>query len=64
MIKYMFIANDDDNAIERLSALGFRREIASVVYFNCGKNENLAAHVLITNGEPGKKVELKKIITL
>lgn len=59
-ITFNWIANNDNTAIERLSALGFRREVVSVVYFNCGKDENLAAHVLITNGEPGNTSKIKK----
>lgn len=42
-------------AIQRLVALGFRREDVTLAYNRSGKDENLAAHILITNGEVGEQ---------
>lgn len=42
----VYITNEDNAAIERLSALGFERSLAIEAFFACDKNEELAANYL------------------
>ena len=44
------ISPEDNEAIERLTTLGFTREIAAQAFFACEKNEQLAANYLFDHG--------------
>lgn len=47
----IYITNEDNAAIERLSALGFERSLAIEAFFACDKNEELAANYLFNLGQ-------------
>ena len=44
------LSQEDDEAIQRLMALGFPRGVAIQAFLACDKNENLAANFLFDNG--------------
>ncbi len=46
----IMISKEEDEAIQRLTALGFDRATAAQAYFACGKDENAAANFLFEGG--------------
>ncbi|GAA5993375.1 hypothetical protein JCM10908_002636 [Rhodotorula pacifica] len=48
--QYIQVTEEENQAIERLTAMGFDRQLAIQAFFACDKNEELAANYLLEHG--------------